>query len=210
MSFMARQFGRPRGLFGRLAGQFMARGNAPFNKWLVDQLGKLGLTDVRRIAELGPGPGIALQELLRTFSEAKVWGIDLSPVMLAQARKRNLEHVNSGRLSLVEGDPKSLSPLAPLDLVLAAHVLYFWHQPAAELAQIHSALRPGGFLALGYQLRQNMPAVAQRSFPKEGHRLYESDEELAKLLREAGFKNVSFAIKGSNEAPEGRLALATA
>jgi len=50
---------------------------------------------------------------------------------------------------------------------------------------------------------------SQRNFPKEGFRLYESDDDVATLLREAGFKNVSFVIKGPSEAPEGRLALAT-
>jgi SAM-dependent methyltransferase len=147
--------------------------------------------------------------LLRTFPEAQIWGVDLSPEMLAQSRKRNLEHSNSGRLILIEGDPSSLSRLAPLDLVLAVHVLYFWRRPDAELAQIRAALRPGGCLALGYQLRQNMPPGSQRNFLKEGYRLYESDDDVATLLREAGFKNVSLVIKGPSEAPEGRLALAT-
>ena len=209
MSFVARQLGRPRGLLGRFVGRFLASGNAPFNMWLVQEIAELRSPDVRRIVEIGPGPGIAIQELLRTFAEAQIWGVDLSPEMLAQSRKRNLEHINSGRLILIEGDPSSLSRLAPLDLVLAAHVLYFWQRPAAELAQIRGALRPGGCLALGYQLRQNMPPGSQRNFLKEGFRLYESDDDVATLLREADFKNVSFVIKGPSEAPEGRLALAT-
>jgi SAM-dependent methyltransferase len=103
---------------------------------------------------------------------------------------------------------KSLE-LAPIDLVLAVHVLYFWHQPATELAQLHRVLRPGGLLALGYQLKQNMPPMSQRNFPKEGHLLYESDDQLSVLLDAAGFTNVRFVVKGGSEAPAGRLALAT-
>ncbi len=209
MSIVGRQFGRPRGLLGRIVGRMMARGNADFNKWLVHEISGLGMNDLRRIVELGPGPGIGLQETLRAFPEARVWGVDLSPEMLSQCRKRNLDQISSGRLILLEGDVASLQELAPVDLVLAVHVLYFWHQPATELAQLHRVLRPGGLLALGYQLRLNMPGMAQRNFPKEGHLLYDSDDELSILLDAAGFTNVRFVVKGGSEAPAGRLALAT-
>ncbi len=186
----------------------MARDNAAFNRWLVHEVGGVGLHDMGRIVELGPGPGVGLQETLRAFPDARIWGVDLSPQMLSQSRRRNLAEISSGRLVLVEGDVASLQELAPVDLVLASHVLYFWHRPASELLRIHGALRPGGWLALGYQLRPNMPSMAQRNFPKEGHLLYESDDQVSALLEGACFKNVRFAVKGPSEAPEGRLALA--
>jgi len=210
MSIFARQFGRPRGLLGRLVGRGMARGNADFNRWFVHEISSLSSNDVRRIVELGPGPGIGLQETLRAFPEARVWGVDPSPEMLAQARKRNVEHIRSGRLTLLEGDVASLEGLAPLDIVLAAHVLYFWHRPDAELSRLRSAVRPGGMLALGYQLRPNMPPMAQRNFPKEGHLLYDSDTQLTELLEGAGFQDVRFLVMGPSEAPHGRLALGRA
>jgi SAM-dependent methyltransferase len=205
MSIVGRQFGRPRGPLGRLVGRAMARINADFNKWFVHEISGLGMNDVRRIVELGPGPGIGLEETLRAFPEARVWGIDLSPEMLSQCRKRNLDQISSGRLVLLEGDTASLQEFAPVDLVLASHVLYFWHRPATELAQLYRVLRPGGLLVLGYQLRPNMPRT---NFPKEGHLLLDSDNELSMLLDGAGFTNVRFVVKGGSEAPEGRLALA--
>ena len=104
----------------------------------------------------------------------------------------------------------ALSASQPADIVMANHVLYFWHDPAAELAQIRGFLRPGGLLALGYQLRQNMPAMAQRRFPPAGHRLYETDDDVTRLAVEAGFGSVTQRIKGPAEAPEGRVMLATA
>jgi hypothetical protein len=65
---------------------------------------------------------------------------------------------------------------------MANHVVYFWRDPGAELARIHGVLRPGGLLALGYQLKQNMPAMARKRFPPAGHRLYEADDELLRRL----------------------------
>jgi hypothetical protein len=56
---------------------------------------------------------------------------------------------------------------------------------------------------LGYQLKQHMPQISQRDFPKEGHLLYENDDELSVLLSGAGFTNVRFVVKGESEAPGG-------
>jgi trans-aconitate methyltransferase len=210
MALIAQQFGRPRGLLGHLIGRGMARSNAGFNRWVVDQLSSSLAEDERRIVELGPGPGVALEAILQRFQQARVWGIDPSSEMLSQARKRNAEAVNSGRLSLLQGAVTTLAELAPVDAIVANHVLYFWHEPEAELKQARSFLRPGGVLALGYQLKQNMPRMAQRQFPRLSHLLYDSDTEVSGLLSSAGFASVEHRIKGSAESPEGRLALATA
>ncbi len=210
MSVMARQFGHPRGLLGRVIGRGMARRNADFNRWLVHEINGLDLRDIVRVVELGPGPGVGLQEALRAFPQARFWAVDHSPAMLSQSRRRNHAEVSAGRLVVIEGDTASLQGLAPVDLVVASHVLYFWHRPVQDLTRIHGALRPGGWLALGYQLGPNMPRQAQRNFPREGHVLYDSDDQVAALLDEAGFKDVRFVVKGPSEAPEGRLALAEA
>ena len=209
MSVIARQFGRPSGIVGRLVGRVMVRGNGGFNKWLVNEIAARLPDGVERAVELGPGPGVGLEGLLAKFPAARVWGIDLSPEMLSQSRGRNSEQVGSGRLTLIKGGVESLQALAPIDLVMAAHVLYFWHEPAEAVGQIYRALGPGGVFALGYQLRLNMPPLAQKNFPKDGHVLYDSDAAVASLLTRSGFKSVSFFVMGPSEAPEGRLALAS-
>jgi len=209
VSVFARQFGRPSGIVGRLVGRAMARGNGGFNRWLVDEIAAQVPGGVERAVELGPGPGIGLEGLLARFPTARVWGVDLSREMLSQSRGRNSEQASLGRLTLIEGGVGSLQALAPIDLIMAAHVLYFWHEPAQAVAQIYRALRPGGVFALGYQLRLNMPPVAQKNFPKEGHVLYDSDGSVSTLLTGAGFTSVRFSVMGPSEAPEGRLALAS-
>lgn len=210
MSIIASQLAHPRGLLGKVIGRGLARRNAEFSRWVMQQVGEREPGDLTKIAELGPGPGIGLAEALRRFPGARVWGIDTSPEMLAQSRKRNLAEVQAGRLSLVDGSVGRLAEIAPLDAVIATHVLYFWHQPADELTAIRGCLRHGGLLALGYQLRQHMPPLAQKHFPRQGHVLYESSQDLADLLRSAGFSAVSHEVKGPPTAPEGRVALATA
>ena len=210
MSMLASHFGRPRGLIGRFVGRLMVRFNGDFNRWAVEELRKRCKDEPARIVELGPGPGVGLEAALRAFPKARVWGVDPSPEMLSQSRKRNRVEAESGRLTLVEGNVGSLAELAPIDIVMANHVIYFWHRLSDELAQLHGFVRPGGLLALGYQLRQNMPAAARTNFPKLGHVLYDSDEAVERSLRAAGFTSVSVLVKGSVDAPEGRVVIATA
>jgi SAM-dependent methyltransferase len=182
VAIIARQFSRPRGPLGRLIGHGMARAKR--------RLQPLGRAADRRAVSRQPRAdrrarsraGHRLEAALAQFRQARGWGIDLSPEMLSQSRKRNLAEVRAGRLTLTEGSAASLAAITPIDVVVANHVLYFWHQPADELARIHAALRPAGLLALGYQLKQNMPPMAQRHFPPQGHLLYSSDEQVAQLL----------------------------
>jgi ubiquinone/menaquinone biosynthesis C-methylase UbiE len=207
---LAQQFGHPRGLLGGLIGRGMARGNAALSRWVVQQAGEVYGEEIRKAAELGPGPGVGLEALLAQFPDAQVWGIDLSPVMLSQAQKRNQRAVDQGRLTLIEGGTSALSASEPADIVMANHVLYFWRDPQAEMAQIRGYLQPGGVLALGYQLRQNMPPMAQKRFPPAGHLLYDSDDDVTQLAQASGFSSVVQRVKGSTAAPEGRVMLAIA
>lgn len=206
---LAQQFGRPSGLLGAVVGRGMARGNAALSRWVVDQAAARHGDAVERVAELGPGPGVGLEVLLARFPRAHVWGVDLSPVMISQSRRRNRSAVDAGRLTLLEGDVSALGASAPADIVMANHVLYFWADPEAELARIRGFLQPRGLLAIGYQLRQNMPAMAQRKFPAAGHRLYDDAEDVTGLAVAAGFSSVAQVVKGPAEAPEGRVMLAS-
>lgn len=205
---LAQQFGRPSGLIGAVVGRAMARGNAALSRWVVDQAAADHDDPVERVAELGPGPGVGLEALLARFPDGHVWGVDMSPVMLSQSRKRNRSAVTAGRLTLVEGGVPELAASAPADLVMANHVLYFWADPVAELTRIHAVLRPGGLLALGYQLRHDMPAMAQRKFPVAGHRLYDAEDDVTGLADAAGFGSVTQLVKGPADAPGGRVLLA--
>lgn len=212
MGLVGRQFGDPRGLVGRLVGRMMASGNAAFNRWVIDIVADRARADLARIVELGCGPGVGLEKLLLAFPAAQVWGIDRSPVMIAQSRRRNLREIEGGRLHLIQGDVSALDEFVPVDLVVAIHLLYFWHRPGVELACVRAALRPGAKVAIGYRLRKDMPRVSQRQFRAEGHRLYDSDQEVVALLRSADFADVELTTQEATSGQEssGRLAIGTA
>ncbi|HEX5121453.1 MAG TPA: SAM-dependent methyltransferase, partial [Pseudonocardiaceae bacterium] len=80
---LAQQFGHPSGLLGAIVGRGMAKGNAALSRWVVEQAAAHHEPPVRRVAELGPGPGVGLEALLAQFPDAQVWGVDRSSVMLS-------------------------------------------------------------------------------------------------------------------------------
>ena len=207
---IARQFGRPHGPLGRVIGRGMARANAEFSRWVVGEIRATRPEPALRIVELGPGPGTGLEAIASLFPDAQVWGIDPSREMIGQSRKRNRGAVAQGRVALVEGDTATLAALAPVDVVVANHVLYFWHEPGVVLRQIHAALRPDGLVALGYQLRGHMPPRAQTQFPRLGHLLYDTEEDVGARLADAGFRSIAHRRKGPTDQPHGVLTTARA
>ena len=104
-SRLRKQFGRPTGWLGALAGQLMARKNRAMNLAAVE------LLDVKptdRILEIGFGPGVAIEALSRSATVGLVAGIDPSAVMLRQATKRNRQAIEAGRVVLKSGTASEL------------------------------------------------------------------------------------------------------
>jgi SAM-dependent methyltransferase len=198
----ARQFAGPSGPAGHLVTWLLARGNASVNRWLVREVAAAAPAPAT-VIELGCGPGVAPAELLRAYPAARVIGAGPSAVVLTSARRRNARALAEGRLTLVTGDIATAASYAPAGLVLACHVLYFWPDPVAELRRIREDLAPAGRIALGYQLRQNMPPLAQRTFPRQKFTLYDSDDQVCAALEQAGFTRPEVRIFGAPDRPGG-------
>lgn len=201
-----RQFGRPRGLLGRIAAQLMIRSNAPLNLWMVDLLSP-GPRD--RVLEVGFGPGVALTELLARVSDGCVAGVDASDMLVRQARSRHADAIAAGRLEIHLGDAGSL-PYgdATFDTVCGAHVIYFWPDAVATVRELRRVLRPGGRLALGYQEREHMPPQAKAGLSQSGAKLYEPGE-VEQVVRAAGFADIRVETRISSGMPAGFCVLAT-
>jgi SAM-dependent methyltransferase len=173
------QFHRPTGAGGHLAGWIMGRrpSNVARSRWAVQ------LLDVRpteRVLELGCGPGVALAALAAFANRGTVVGVDHSPVMISQARRRNRAAVRDGRVRLVQASVETVEhlPGGPFDAALAVNTLGMWPDPGARLRAVAGLLRPGGRIAVVSQPRCAGATAATSAA---------AAEELAGLLAEAGF-----------------------
>jgi SAM-dependent methyltransferase len=100
-----------------------------------------------RVLDVGCGPGFYVAELLeRVGPTGSVTGVDASPQTLALARRRTRDH---GNVELHQADAAAL-PVddATFDAALSVQVLEYVADPAAALAELHRALRPGGRLVV--------------------------------------------------------------
>jgi trans-aconitate methyltransferase len=177
-TYLVRQFHRPSGPVGHVAGWVMATrsSNVDRNRWAVEQL------DVRptdRVLEIGFGPGVAVEALAARVTEGVVFGVDHSELMVKAARRRNTRAIAAGRVVLMTAGVDEVDDgLRPLDLVLAVNNLGMWPAPPAQLRRLHSLLRPGGRLAVG-----NQPRTAGA----DAETARRAAEETAAMLTDAGF-----------------------
>jgi ubiquinone/menaquinone biosynthesis C-methylase UbiE len=152
VSFLARillrMFGRPQGVLGRLGGIIMAR----MNRNLAGRT--IALLDVQphdRVLEIGFGPGVGIELLSGVVSSGHVAGVDVSEEMVEQARMRNVEAIQRGKVELRRGSVEAL-PFAPemFDKAMAINAMQVWPDAVAGLRESWRVLKPGGRVALGF------------------------------------------------------------
>ena len=130
-----------------------------------------------RILDLGTGTGRAAAALARRWPEADVLGIDLSPVMVAEARRR-LPPELAGRVRFGVGDASRLPyDDGSFDLVVLANMIPFFD----ELARL---VAPGGHVTVGFSSGDRTP-------------IYVPPERLRSELEPRGFTEFAeFAAAG--------------
>ena len=172
------QFHQPTGAAGHVAGWIMGlrSSNVARNRWAVRLL---DVQPTDRVIELGCGPGVAIAALAARASQGLVVGVDHSPVMIRQARRRNRSAVRAGRVRLVHAPVERLSiGEGPFDAALAVNTVGMWPDPTARLRELARLLRPGGRIALVSQPRCPGATAATSAA---------AARELASQLTEAGF-----------------------
>jgi ubiquinone/menaquinone biosynthesis C-methylase UbiE len=139
----------PIGAAGRVAGWIMGRDDRPHREAAELLAPRPGAA----VCEIGFGPGQLLAVLAGRDPDVQLSGVDPSPVMLAQARRR-LEAVHpqaARRADLRLGVAEAL-PFADdsADHVAAINNAAVWPDLPGGLAQAHRVLRPGGTLLIAW------------------------------------------------------------
>ena len=110
-----------------------------WRRFLVSRV-DVGSSDT--VLDVATGTGAVARELLRQKG-CTVVGLDQSPEMLAEARRRLPENVE-----LVEGTAEQLPfPDASFDALTFTYLLRYVSDPAATLRELARVVRPGGTIA---------------------------------------------------------------
>jgi cyclopropane fatty-acyl-phospholipid synthase-like methyltransferase len=119
-------------------------------RWAVETL---AVEPDDRLLEIGGGPGVAASLVCEHLDAGSLLLIDRSATAIERTRRRNSQHVASGRLVLKTIDVADFDPgRARFDKVFAVNVNVFWTTPATdELACIRRALDRDGHLFLFFE-----------------------------------------------------------
>lgn len=186
------QFGRPRGLVGRLVGWIMANraGGVQRSRWSVDLLDPRP-TD--RVLEIGYGPGLAIAEIGRRLTTGRVWGLDHSEEMHRMASRRCAELLERGVADLRLGGLESVAGMpGPFDRILSVNVVLFWTDKEGALRILRDALAPNGRIATTYQPRHPGATAADT---------IRMADELKALYTRLGLRNVRAEMLELRPAP---------
>ncbi|HZF94898.1 MAG TPA: class I SAM-dependent methyltransferase [Allosphingosinicella sp.] len=195
LRWLARQFARPQGLLGRIV-------VAP---WL-DRIA--GATNALVLRELAIGPredflevgfgGGALLAAARTRTQSRVAGADVSPEMVARARRR----LGSGA-EIVQASVEALPfESGAFDKAASVANLYFWPDPRGGMAELARVVRPGGLLAVAFEPPEELAKWPGHRF---GFRAWR-EEEVRALMESAGFGGIRCAW-GTGRKPDRFLCL---
>jgi cyclopropane fatty-acyl-phospholipid synthase-like methyltransferase len=113
----------------------------------------LAVDGADRVLEIGGGPGVAASIVCERLETGRMLLIDRSATAIERTRRRNHQHVSSGRLELETVDLRDFEARGRrFDKVFAVNVNVFWTTRATqELARVREALAPGGRLFLFYE-----------------------------------------------------------
>ena len=101
------------------------------------------------IIDIGAGTGSGTLALASRFPSAALTAIDRSPTMLDRLRDAAAAHGVAGRLRTVQADLDAEWPsVATADLAWASSSLHHVADPGRVLADVHTALNPGGLLVV--------------------------------------------------------------
>lgn len=107
-----------------------------------DLLAQVPIEAARRVVDVGCGPGNSTELLVERFPSAEIVGLDTSPAMLAEARRR------VPRASFVQADAASWVPEAGTDVVFANAIYQWVPDHLAVLPRQLEALEAGSALAV--------------------------------------------------------------
>ncbi|MGW2178325.1 class I SAM-dependent methyltransferase [Streptomyces sp. NPDC001732] len=113
---------------------------------------------VRRVLDIGSGPGVITCLLAEMFPGAEVVAVDGTPALLERTGERAERLGLADRVRVRQADlPDDLDGLGEADLIWAGNTLHHMGDQRAALATLAGLLRPGGTVALvegGLQPRQ--------------------------------------------------------
>jgi len=184
-----KQFRKPTGWLGRLAGLGMNREHEKVWRWGLEHI---AIAPEATILDVGCGGGGAVKILAQAASRGRVYGVDYAEDVLPTARRVNRALIRQGRVEIKRGSVSDLPfPDDVFDLATAFETTIFWPNLVDDLQEVRRVLKPGGTLLIANE------AYADARFEERNARWsrladfqLQTPEETRQCLVEAGYATV--------------------
>jgi SAM-dependent methyltransferase len=132
----------------------------------------LGLHEGQRVLELGHGNGGHIGYLLNQADRLQYTGLEMSELMMEEARKINQQWVENKQAAffLYDGNQTSFNDNS-FDKVFTVNTIYFWKNPVALLNEINRITAEGGWFNITFAQKAFMQTLP---FVKFGFELYDT------------------------------------
>jgi ubiquinone/menaquinone biosynthesis C-methylase UbiE len=159
------------------------KGNAALNDLVYEAL---AISHNDHVLEIGFGTGTLIKRIAEHSDNGLIEGIDFSKSMVAIAQKKNKTFINNGKVKIHLGDFDEMQfDDCSFDKVFSVNTIYFWKTPDITISKIHSILKPGGKLVIGFHDRSDMEKMPLNT---DVFRYY-STKDLTELLSTHGSLN---------------------
>ncbi len=195
-SFLAKQLGHPKGIWGQILVRLLNRGNAEMNDLTIEQL---CLEPGDYVLEIGFGGGDLMAKLVSTGMPELIAGVERSKEALKVCSSRFRQLIQQGVVKLHQTSAENLPYLSDeFNKICTVNTIYFWSAPERVFHECRRVIRFDGTLAVCYNSSR---FLEQTELANHGFTTYEV-AEVESLMQNAGFaeiKTVSANSRGNGE-----------
>ena len=172
-------------------------------------IGLLQLDSSSRVLDVGCGTGYATIRLASQLPAGKACGVDISPGMIEQAR-RKIPAPLKDRVEFHQGSSAALGfPDGTFTHLICTNSFHHYPDPLGALREMKRVLAPGGQLAIF----ENAPDLSWYTWAwdrllriiEKGHVRYYPSRELGEMIRQAGYQPVELCVLRNEFLKHGKL-----
>lgn len=190
--------GKPEGEAGAAMLARMNKTHGPVTEWALSFMDPTGAD---RLLDIGCGGGATMERLAKLAPQARITGLDHSPISVQESKEFNQALIDEGRVEVLEASVEEL-PFEDntFDRITTVESFYFWPAPQENLKEVRRVLKPGGrfFLIADIYGKAGLDQTTLENID-----LYDlfnpSKEEFLILFRNAGFIAVKIHVKDGTD-----------